>query len=344
MNSSTKYFKLPDLLASCPFPVAISPYYAEAAAESRAWVNSYNILTDRKRAFLLQGFSELLCSYVYPYAGYQQLRTCCDFVNLLFVVDEVSDEQSGEDAEATGNIFLNALKDPKWDDGSSLAKMTRDFRERLLQLASPNWFPRFVRCCEDYTNSVAKEAVLRETNHVLNLSAYTVLRRENSAVRLCYALIEYIHDIDLPDEVYADPDFTEVYFAAVDHICWANDVYSYNMEQAMGHTGNNVMTVLMKEHALSLQEASDAVGDHCAKLVDVFLSGRQRLPSWGPAVDSDVRRYIEGLSRWMRGNIEWSFESQRYFGTQHAEIKETLFISLRPSEVPLDSDSDSDSD
>lgn len=84
MVSTKLQFTLPDLLAACPFKDATNPHYKEAAAESRAWINSYNVFTDRKRAFFVQGSNELLCSHVYAYAGYEQFRTCCDFVSLIF--------------------------------------------------------------------------------------------------------------------------------------------------------------------------------------------------------------------------------------------------------------------
>ena len=47
-------------------------------------------------------------------------------VNLLFVFDELSDEQSGKDALETGQIFLNAMKDAQWDDHSKFSKMTKE--------------------------------------------------------------------------------------------------------------------------------------------------------------------------------------------------------------------------
>jgi hypothetical protein len=86
MRSRETQFTLPDLLAGCPLEDATNPWYKQAAAESRAWINSYNIFTDRKRAFFIQGSNELLCSHVYCYAGYEQFRTCCDFVSGLFFV------------------------------------------------------------------------------------------------------------------------------------------------------------------------------------------------------------------------------------------------------------------
>ena len=126
MSTCTTSFVLPDLHSVTPFKGSFNPHYIEASAESSEWINSYRVLSDKKRAFFLQGGSELLCAHAYPYADYEQFRTTCDFVNLLFVVDEVSDEQNGTDARSTGRVYLQAMCDPDWDDGSKLSKMTKE--------------------------------------------------------------------------------------------------------------------------------------------------------------------------------------------------------------------------
>ncbi|TFK27160.1 terpenoid synthase [Coprinopsis marcescibilis] len=342
MRSTVSQFTLPDLLSACPLQDATNPWYKEAAAESRAWINSYDIFTDRKRAFFIQGSNELLCSHVYHYAGYEQFRTCCDFVNLLFVIDEISDDQNGRDAYATGRIFVEVMNDPRWDDGSILAKITREFRERFIRLAGPNTVRRFTALCTSYTDCVAKEAELREHDEVLGLEEFMELRRQNSAVLLCYSLVEYILGIDLPDSVFDDPAFSKAYWAAADLVCWSNDVYSYDMEQAKGCAGNNVVTVLMEENSMSLQEASDRVGDQFKSLMREYLESKSQL---SPDLPPEAFRYIEALGSWVIGNLAWSFETQRYFGANHERVKETGVVHLRlPSRFLEDSCSDSESD
>ena len=41
-------------------------------------------------------------------------------------VDEISDDQGGDGARATGSTVLRALKDANFDDGSVLCKMTKE--------------------------------------------------------------------------------------------------------------------------------------------------------------------------------------------------------------------------
>jgi hypothetical protein len=131
------------------------------------------------------------------------------------------------------------MKYPDWDDGSILAKMTKEcvpvsavpvrcsspnkrFRERFVRLAGPNTVRRFAALSEEYTECVAQEAELRERGEVLSLDEFIPLRRNNSAVLLCYSLVEYILGIDLPDDVFEDKDFAGAYWAAADFVCWSN--------------------------------------------------------------------------------------------------------------------------
>ena len=76
------------------------------------------------------------------------------------------------------------------------------------------------------------------------------------------------------------------------------------MEQAKGIDGNNIVTVLMKEKTFGLQDAVDYIEAHSRKLMDEFLSTKINLPSFGPTVDSQVQRYIQGLECWIVGNMK----------------------------------------
>ncbi|KAF8624519.1 hypothetical protein AX15_005831 [Amanita polypyramis BW_CC] len=340
MSIGFRQFTLPDLKSQCSFRGSTSPHYVDASIESRTWINSFNVFTDRKRAFFMQGCNELLVSHTYPYAGYERFRTVCDFVNLLFVIDELSDDMNGVDARSILYTYLRALQDPDWDDGSVLAKITKDFRKRFLCHAGPNATRRFYKYNVTYAYAVGREAELREKDVVLDEESYVQHRRNNSAVLSCFGLIEYAQGIDLPDEVFDEPNFRRLLEMACDIVCWANDVYSYDMEQAKGHHGNNIVTVLMKGKNIGLQDAADYIGEYSQELMNEFLVAKANMPSFGPLVAPQVYRYIYGLECWIVGNLNWSFESQRYFGVKHLEVKETLVVTLRPREIVFADDSD----
>ena len=67
------------------------------------------------------------------------------------------------------------------------------------------------------------------------------------------------------------------------------------MEQRKGHTGNNIITVLMKAEGMTLQAAADHVGKYFNVLMARFMEGKSDLPSWGSDVDADVDLYCQSM-------------------------------------------------
>lgn len=104
------------------------------------------------------------------------------------------------------------------------------------------------------------------------------------------------------------------------------------MEQSKGLDGNNILTVLMKSHGFTLQEASDYVGVQYKKFMDEFVSDLNSLPSFGSEVDTNVSLYFTKMSHWCIGNVVWSFETPRYFGAGREEVIKTGVVTLSPRE------------
>lgn len=126
------------------------------------------------------------------------------------------------------------------DCSNDISDLAQSFRARFVTTVKPKTFRRFLEHCDAYVESVVQEAGLRDRKEVLELEEYVHLRRENSAVRVCFGMISYILGIDLPDEVFADPNFQKVYFSAVDMVCWAN----VSMECAP--QGENLITLFAR--------------------------------------------------------------------------------------------------
>ena len=63
-------------------------------------------------------------------------------------------------------------------------------------------------------------------------------------------------------------------------------------------------------------------------LVAQFLENFHKLPSWGPKIDEQLARYVDGLGNWVRANDAWSFESERYFGRKGLDIQKSRHVTL----------------
>ena len=91
-----------------------------------------------------------------------------------------------------------------------------------------------------------------------------------------------------------------------------------------------MIVVVQHQEKLELQEALDYVGDLCLGCSERFEMLRASLPSWGPEIDAQVKEYVDGLGDWMIGNLIWSFETERYFGTAGAQVRRDLSVALLP--------------
>ncbi|KII87637.1 hypothetical protein PLICRDRAFT_112279 [Plicaturopsis crispa FD-325 SS-3] len=321
---------IPDLVSHCTFKIKVNPHNEEASVTSKEWLFRGDNLSEKKRkAFhgLKAGFLTSMC---YPDADYNQLRVCCDFMNYLFHLDNLSDDMDTRSTKTTADAVMNALYHPTQSYSSArVAKMTRHYWKRLIQTAAPGAQQRFIETFDFFFQAVAQQALDRDTGAIPDLASYIAQRRDTSGCKPCWALIEYANNLDIPDDVMDHPLIRSLGEAANDLVTWSNDIFSYNVEQSKGDT-HNMIVVVMNEQGIDLQAAVDFVGVLCKDSIDRFNRDRSNLPSWGAEIDKDVSTYVDGLAYWIVGSLHWSFESERYFGKDGLEVKETRIVNLLP--------------
>lgn len=115
----------PDLFSKCPFPVQYNTHYEAAAAESKRWLMSTSKLSRKKRAAFHGLKGGLLAARTYRNADFEQLRMCCDWLNYLFHMDDVSDEMDDHAAGSTADEIMGAFCDPEvFQSTSAAARLT----------------------------------------------------------------------------------------------------------------------------------------------------------------------------------------------------------------------------
>ncbi|KIJ08221.1 hypothetical protein PAXINDRAFT_18633 [Paxillus involutus ATCC 200175] len=322
---------LPDLISYCPFDPHISRHHKLVSIESKRWlfngIPHHNEQFRRETHGLKCGRFAARC---YPNASYPQLRVCSDFLHWLFHIDDLSDDIDSHSIRNVSNVVMNSLYHPHtYRSSARLNWMTTDFYKRMIQTASPGTCQRLKEGIEIFFRGLHQEAIDRASGYVPDLGSYITLRRDTSACKACWVLIEYVNNLDIPDEVMDHPIIRSLNDTTIDFAAWSNDLYSYHIENSKGHT-HNIIDAVMKEKDLDVQGAMDFVGELCKRSIDRFVEDRKKLPSWGEKIDKDVAVYVEGLADWMPANLHWCFETERYYGKQGKEVKKTRVVTLLP--------------
>ncbi|KNZ73745.1 Pentalenene synthase [Termitomyces sp. J132] len=248
-------------------------------AESLTWIQGFVTMPRMKRVFDVGAF--------------EILRVGCYFMNWFFLYDDYSDLATPHEAKEMADVVMNTICKP---DKIRLAgeyvvgEAIRQLWELISKCASLNARRRLIESLGNFTASVAQQAQDRTLNYIRNVDEYFSVRRETIGAKQAFVVLEF--ELNLPDEFFDDPVIQRLVNACIDLIIISNDLYSYNVEQARGDDGHNLVTVMMHHKNLDLNEAMVWIGDHASKTVRNYLNDLDHVPSFGNEFKDDVKRYL----------------------------------------------------
>lgn len=105
-------FQIPDLHTKWPFPKRESPWQEEALKTCADWIenfthNLFSPSTAQKFRRMNVGY---IASLAYPHHSKELLLSCCNFINMVFVVDDVTDVLDASQVRVIANICMDALR------------------------------------------------------------------------------------------------------------------------------------------------------------------------------------------------------------------------------------------
>ncbi|CAF4010376.1 unnamed protein product, partial [Adineta steineri] len=259
----------------------------------------------------------------------------------MFIYDHELDASAKDDIseEAKQQLFHN-MCDSFQPAGSfkpltTFASAFHDWWQRSLVSNTPTFRKRFKISFQDAIETSLRQATYKKDHQIIpDLKTYIDIRRGSVYGTLVLTLIQYSRGFDLPDECLAHETLKHITECMMDAGAWANDIYSFNNEQAEGHY--NLVSVLMNANpSMSIQQAMDQAGQMVIDVYADFQRLRHELPSWGADIDSQVEKFVDGLGDMISGNLCWCFETERYFGSEREEVKRTRRIKLLPPKTTV---------
>lgn len=310
MNS----IKFPEIY--CPFPGAVNKHAETVNQHTLDWVKKFN-LTPEKNEFerLRKSKFGWLAARAYPNAPLEELKIVSDWNTWLFIRDDQCDESGiGKNPALLNKIHENLLQVLKGETPSqadtALAHALYDIRRRLACKATPDWMCRFVHSVVEYFESSVWEAQNRAEGLMPDTSVYILMRPYTGGLYTDIELIDITEDIYLPLPVRKNDMVQLLALMANNVVCWSNDIISYAKESKHNDVHNLVATLLPFQP--SLQSAVNQATEMTNHEIQSFIQLEKRLPSFGAKIDEDLRRYVGVLRSWMRGNLDWAYDSGRY--------------------------------
>jgi hypothetical protein len=308
--------QLPDLL--CPFPSALSIHTESVQHHINQWMIDHHYLkTERALKRFKAGKFAWTTGRAHPHASHDDILLVATYMSWLFMLDDLCDEEDlGKQPERLQQVhdeIIALMKHPRpatHDDNPVMVGLI-DIWDRMRARAAPEWVERFIATFEDYASGCVWEARNRATNTIPSVIEYTEMRRKTSALYIFFDLIELADHVSLPPEVLEHEHIRNLKLLANDGVAWFNDLVSLEKEIRVGDF-HNLVLIMQHERDLTLQEAVESAAQLFNAMVAAYIELEADTPSFGAAVDAEVQRYLAGLRYWVRGNIDWSYETGRY--------------------------------
>jgi 5-epi-alpha-selinene synthase len=300
----------------CPFPSVINGWVHDVHDQTLAWVEHHELVApDRLGRFEACQFA-WLAARAYPTAPREELAIVANWNVWLFIHDDQNDEAGfgrnpGKLTELHRRMReILAGSAPRAGD-SAFAHALRDLIDRMFERASETWRERFIRSIDEYFEACVWEANNRLKGLVPSVASYVDKRPLTGALNTDIELIELCEQIYLPSEVRAHPDVRRLTLMSNNVVCWSNDIISLKKEHRHGDV-HNLVIAIKAECGLDWQGAVNLAGEWHNAEVRRFLELEAKLPSFEPDLDAELERYLRVLKAWMRGNLDWAYQTGRY--------------------------------
>lgn len=300
------------------WPAALNDQVEQAHAHTLTWAITFQLVQPQSKQLARLNKARLawVAARLNPDFTLDQLTLFTDWLTWLTCYDDLCDgDDLGRDPAAWGALIQRLMAivhnehQPAPTDLFACALV--DLCRRLRQQTSACWLERFARDLKQAFQANRWEAAVRASGAPPDLATYTRMRQLTSAMAPYLDLMAICMGVD-PQAAWLDHAYLkQLEWLAGNHICWVNDLFGLAKELKENNQ-HNLVLVLQHEHQLSLQAAVDQVVALCNAEMKAFLALAKLFASEEEGQAADCQRYIQRLQTWMRGNLDWYAETERY--------------------------------
>jgi Terpene synthase family 2, C-terminal metal binding len=300
----------------CPIAPAIHPDWQIWEQKTISWMECFELDSEQREADRLRCITagELAGRTIVTAADPPGAQFSADSLLWLFAFDDAHCDEGWYSHDPGRMMILVAelariAETGRTTSSSPCARALADLRRRLDDLTPPAPIARWVHSMKTYLGYQVWEASYRSTNTMPTIDQYAVARIRNGSMEVCAMSLEIAEGYEVPVNEMESPDVRALTEMACCTVGLDNDVASYYKEHKRSDDKLNLVDVIAQERGQSPDAAlPEAVAFRDAVLA-LYLQLYQHVE---PAVSAATRRYMSGLSAWIRGNLDWSMHTARY--------------------------------
>ncbi|KAI1192542.1 isoprenoid synthase domain-containing protein [Nemania serpens] len=323
--------RIPDMFVSfLAEPPRLNPNYRQVKANSEAWISEFCSLDERMSACINQCDFSYFISIAAPEAALAEYRTLCDWGNWAFPYDDMFDNGELRDQPMAAAMMLQSLMSPMREDNAQEKNESGEERLPIIKVHDTIWERikkrRFAAAMADYCAGALMQVEDFSSHKIVSPEEMLERRQLSAAVSPLFSLVEYAHELQVPDYVFEHPAIREIERLGIDFVLITNDILSYRKEE--GESVPHNMVAVARMSGLGAQEAFDYVGNMLESRYERWEEAIHAVPNWGGEINRDVEKYIQGVADVVRANLYWSFKSERYLGKDGLVVQQTRCVHV----------------
>jgi Terpene synthase family 2, C-terminal metal binding len=331
----------------CPIRSVVNPNVAELNTGGLEWISRFGVYDDLDEwARYADSNPGLLPACVMPNAPMgPALQASANLLFWLWAFDDLVCDENAPGQPADNQVLLlcdlarvveaptTALPSPGIP-GSPLRAALGDLRRQLDRTATPVQVARWASAMQLYLMSNAAIAVHQTHGTVPDLETYVTLRIHSGAVKPALMMLDVADGYELAPSLMERPDIWALNEMVCTVVGWDNDLLTYHKEVLRGGADHNLVTVLEHVAGCSADKAAILAIAMRDRVLRLFLELRdQTAADAGP----ELLRYLDGLSAWIRGHLDWGLATARYRNPENpADLPHDFAVtSIDNSHEPL---------
>ncbi|WP_212005122.1 hypothetical protein [Chitinophaga sp. HK235] len=307
----------------CPFTQYLKTYSSEITLaehqireHTSAWLLRCGLMNTMEELnhYEAQQFARMI-AISYPNREVEDLKIWCDFNTLLFIVDDILDEEKNtlDKRQQVINFitdFIAVLENNSSSsvEDSAIFRALIDVWRRMRKRTTYAFQQKFIQSIRDMF-----AGGIWAYDHIANgrkpqLADYLENRQFLGAANFATDSLPFSAGVYIPANIYKYPPIHQLTLHCRNAICLSNDLFSLGKEKEF-NADFNIVSILENTRGLTVNEAiKEAAVIHNAIVRD-FVRIAKSVLIFDTDTNKMIRKYIHALCCLMAGNIVWSTEN-----------------------------------